>query len=399
MLNSGFLGVAIGLILVYFLLSLLVSGVNEVIEIFWQRRARYLEVGIWELLGPLTSDFYNHHLVQGLKPQKGLARRVPAARPAGRSAIHVLDAGHTKQSNPSYIPSSVFSNVVSDILTVGQLASTTLTSAIAEDDAAPTVSIANAPGFPAAPFGVSIGKESFVVSSIAANGWSLTRTDKSKAMAHPAGETIRIIPSAAPDAATFLAGLEGALGSAALPYSLGQPLQAFLNTANHDVERWRTDVEKWFDDKMERLSGWYKRKTKWILFVIGAVLVVALNADTVVFAQTLWKDATIRASVEQQAQSYATTPPSCSSDSEGSTNDTACVVQVLNDVKALNLPLGWGNGPANPKDLDLWLKGLGLLLSAVALSFGAPFWFDLLNKVTNLRAGAAPPKQASESTK
>ncbi len=55
MLNSSFVGVAIGLILIYFLLSLLVSGISEGLEAFWRRRARYLEVGIWDILGPLTA--------------------------------------------------------------------------------------------------------------------------------------------------------------------------------------------------------------------------------------------------------------------------------------------------------------------------------------------------------
>jgi hypothetical protein len=44
------------------------------------------------------------------------------------------------------------------------------------------------------------------------------------------------------------------------------------------------------------------------------------------------------------------------------------------------LPLGWGH-PV-PRDVVGWLgKLIGWVLSAVAISLGAPFWFDLLKKI------------------
>jgi hypothetical protein len=43
-------------------------------------------------------------------------------------------------------------------------------------------------------------------------------------------------------------------------------------------------------------------------------------------------------------------------------------------------------------------KLLGLLLTAVAVSQGGPFWFDLLSKLTNPRGSGPVPPPAQEKT-
>jgi hypothetical protein len=64
----------------------------------------------------------------------------------------------------------------------------------------------------------------------------------------------------------------------------------------------------------------------------------------------------------------------------------------------LKLPVGWTeeNMPAEPTLGDLGLKGLGILLSAMAASFGAPFWFDVLDKVMNIRGAGKKPAKAED---
>jgi hypothetical protein len=37
------------------------------------------------------------------------------------------------------------------------------------------------------------------------------------------------------------------------------------------------------------------------------------------------------------------------------------------------------------------VKILGLLVTVLAISLGAPFWFDLLNRLVNLRSTGKPP--------
>jgi len=195
---------------------------------------------------------------------------------------------------------------------------------------------------------------------------------------------------AAPDADAVFERLEASLATAELPGSLKGPLVAFLKTSNRDLDRWRSQVEWWFDDKMDRLSGWYKRRTKWILFVIGIVLVGSLNADTVLFARTLWNDATLRQSVTAQAQHIAATPVDCQKESATKDNPAACAAKLLKDVQDLHIPLGWTANRPEKWGWEWVLKVVGLVLTALALSLGAPFWFDLLNKVTNFRATGAP---------
>jgi hypothetical protein len=70
----------------------------------------------------------------------------------------------------------------------------------------------------------------------------------------------------------------------------------------------------------------------------------------------------------------------------------AAVAQVgasIGDLERLGLPLGWSKG-AFPATLDA-AKIFGLLLTALAVSLGAPFWFDVLNKIMSVRAAGRPP--------
>ncbi|AGZ41925.1 hypothetical protein [Actinoplanes friuliensis] len=47
-----------------------------------------------------------------------------------------------------------------------------------------------------------------------------------------------------------------------------------------------------------------------------------------------------------------------------------------------------------PGARDWLLKLLGLVLTAAAAALGAPFWFDLLNRLVNLRSTGKRPDPA-----
>jgi hypothetical protein len=89
----------------------------------------------------------------------------------------------------------------------------------------------------------------------------------------------------------------------------------------------------------------------------------------------------------------------------------------IDDIASLGLPIGWkkNNAPLSwftkPKSVipgyfaahKTWSWGnmivyiLGILMTAVSLSFGAPFWFDLLLKAINIRrAGVKPPSSTDQ---
>jgi hypothetical protein len=167
-------------------------------------------------------------------------------------------------------------------------------------------------------------------------------------------------------------------------------LEALLKDAGGDLDRFRDGVEGWFDATMNRASGWYKRRTQLSLWVIAAAVTLALNADSGQIATALWKDPTLRASVAAQAQKAI---------SDGDTSDLNgggdTLAAKIDHVSQLSLPIGWSTDSADPRWFDsaagFLAKILGLLATIVALSMGAPFWFDLLGKISRVRGGGVQP--------
>jgi hypothetical protein len=164
---------------------------------------------------------------------------------------------------------------------------------------------------------------------------------------------------------------------------LSQALLAVYRSVEGDASKFHHAAEQWFDDAMERVSGWYKRRVQVFLFVIGAVTVLALNADSLAAGRVLWRDDAVRAAVVKKAEAAA----------EGDLKD----VEVEKAVKELDLPLGWdfstGDGATEiPNDaVSILAKLLGLALTIGAIMLGAPFWFDLLSKIMRVRSTGAPP--------
>src|SRR6266487_3223494 len=76
-----------------------------------------------------------------------------------------------------------------------------------------------------------------------------------------------------------------------------QALLALLRDAKGELEPFRRNAEQWFDDSMQRVSGWYRRHVQIVLWVVGALVVVLLNVDTLPIANTLWKDPATRSAV------------------------------------------------------------------------------------------------------
>lgn len=166
-----------------------------------------------------------------------------------------------------------------------------------------------------------------------------------------------------------------------LPADLRKRLEPLVAGPQRDVETLRTNLEAWYDDTMARVSGWYKRKTQIILLVIGAVLVIAVNANTIRIGERLWKDDTVRAAVIAQAQAGA------NAEAERSLGQAADGVEK---VAAVDIPIGW-RGAAAPDGLaGLPLAIAGWVLTLAAISLGAPFWFDTLSRLSRLRSSGKP---------
>lgn len=314
---NGFemLDVLLGVVLVYFLLSLVAASVREGAESILQARAVHLERGIRRLLGEEPADawmqeqVYRHPLVAALmdRPFTPVARRIQA------------------RGYPAYIPARSFAVALLDV--------------------------------------VAHGPE---VYPRGASGWATLE------------ERVAALPNA----------------------HLRRALQVAMDDARGDMGRLRANVEAWFDSAMERVSGGYKRYTQYWLFAIGLTITVALNVNTITIANHLARDDAARAALAARAAAVAQDPAyrALMADTTAAGRDARA---RMDDLASLDLPIGWDREPpATGTDaratLSFWMRRvLGLLLTAFAVTLGAPFWFDVLGKVARIRSTVKPREKAA----
>lgn len=151
----------------------------------------------------------------------------------------------------------------------------------------------------------------------------------------------------------------------------------------------KTALGTWFDDSMSRASGAYKRKAQLMVFIVATVLVVGTNADTVAISKALWVRPELRTAIADQAGKYVAQgmPASASSptDADKALEETnKRLTDTTDELLGLGLPLGWTDDVLRPGE-TIPSKFMGLLLTILACSLGAPFWFDLLGKLVNIR--------------
>ena len=173
-----------------------------------------------------------------------------------------------------------------------------------------------------------------------------------------------------------------------LPVSrLRASLLLLITQAGRRTDLLEHNIEKWFDEVMERASAWYKRKTYTVIFYLSLLVTISLNADTLMISETLWRDSGLRASLVTQAEQLA----------KSGQTDTKQILKVVNaKLENRALPIGWSCSGDIPRcnlnsTSDYFNKILGLLLTAMAVSLGAPFWFDVLNRVVSLRSTGNKP--------
>lgn len=206
-------------------------------------------------------------------------------------------------------------------------------------------------------------------------------------------------------------------------------LKALLSQ-NPTFEDLKAEIEKMFNRAMDRLSGWYKRNAKIWSFVIALLLCFLLNVDTITITKNLWNN---KDKAEQLA-SFAVAAGKYFEKNDSSEVvmksgiDTLAYIKVENKalpttaqvnkaMKTINspdtlhqqqlqtsynilanldVPIGWSKDNIPEKTDNCWmnvglwlLKLLGLLLTTAAVSLGAPYWFDILNKISPLKQAPA----------
>jgi hypothetical protein len=364
------LGVAIGIALVCLLLSIIASHVQEVGVAFTARRAATLEQAIKAMLGDpnLCQKFYEHPLIQNIS--------YPASRFLWIKSQASLNA------RPTYVASKLFSRVLA---------------AVIADVHLPVVNAGTPAAAPALlPAAEGIVREVEVAASSADAGKVLGAEQKTVVAA------AKVLPASAPNFAKLID---------ALPPNT--PLKARLQTIvmgiEHDANTCNLAIEEWYDGTMERVNGLYKRETQWILLGLGMLLAIICNANLFSVTTMLWKSQAARDQVAAVSQLYV-----CPTGSTCSVDDMDRYKQardsVANDLDTL--PMGWklsnakhywsqvldgDTTMATTGDHLRWVAGdwsyklFGWLLTAIAVSLGAPFWFDMLNKIVNMRMNGAKP--------
>ena len=234
-------------------------------------------------------------------------------------------------------------------------------------------------------------------------------------------------PAAA--ATTPLAAIKSSIAS--LPASdTKQSLELLLQHSDDDLVVFQKHVETWFDDAMDRVSGWYKKKSQILTALVAAGITIFANADSVQIARKLFLNPTLRDKIVQEAAAQSKQPQGQSQEAQGLTPQEKADLGELTgwstefksfhrlQATQANKPssqiIAAGNDDSFP-GLDfitqqgvfwpwLWtiVPGhlLGWLLTAIAVSLGAPFWFDTLNKFMNIRsAGTAPNEKGTDKSK
>ena len=174
-------------------------------------------------------------------------------------------------------------------------------------------------------------------------------------------------------------------------------LQSFLQDANGDLGKFRKSLESWFDEMMDRATGWYKRRLQWITFAVGFIIAIGFNVDTFGIVEHLSKDRPAREQLALVATNYVKNHPSGVIDSAMSQRLDSLVVYVDSlykaDISESNEILGLGWGSFEGFLHGITLRGIcGQLVTALAIMLGAPFWFDVLSKIVQLRGSGPKPK-------
>lgn len=196
----------------------------------------------------------------------------------------------------------------------------------------------------------------------------------------------------------------------ALPESQVKNALMTVSQGSASVERFREDLAQWVDRSLKVMGEAYKRKMQTISFWLGVAIAVAFNIDTISLTSRLYNDKDLRERVAASAEAVAKAVPpevfkKCMELTlQAREQQAECKPLVelqgniaRRDAIAVGLPIGWGGWKALGERFANWPWGtpvsiLGWLLTALAISVGAPFWFDLLNRFVNIRHSIRRPE-------
>ncbi len=332
MFGSVVLDVAIGLCLLFLFVSLVCSAIREAIEAVLNTRASDLERGIREMLDDPAGQgaaraLYSHPMVFALFDGSYAPGQLRPHRSLLTGTRSLRMPIRRRGNLPAYIPAGNFARAFLDLVVRGPIGGA----------------------------GSETGEPVTV------------RALSARAQAMPDSRTRRALLSA-------------------------------LDGAEDDLGRVREAIERWFDSCMERVSGWYKRRTQVMLFGIGLLMAGVMNVDAFSVGKALFEDKALRDGAVAQAASLV--PQDAGGVPEQAREGFAALRDELAQIR---FPCGWGDPPpqqlrrpgagGRPGALDpgaVLQMLIGWTVTAFAVTLGAPFWFDMLNRFTVARSTIKP---------
>jgi hypothetical protein len=174
------------------------------------------------------------------------------------------------------------------------------------------------------------------------------------------------------------------------------------------VQAVRLSIERWYNDAMDRVTGWYKRRVRGYLLALGILGALAGNVNSLALAHWLWTSDDARRSLVSTAVDYAKSrrPPEAGSAPgampPGTTTDAAFagrMQQFATDfntatgaMTAYQLPVGWSVRPPEFLNWVAFIQYLvGCLVTGIAISVGSTFWFDALQTLIQIRSTGPRP--------
>lgn len=399
--DNNILLILISLVFIYAVLSILVSIITEWLNYYFKERGIFLKDSIYKMLkDPLNKDygylFYNHVTISGLKS--------------------------APDKNPQYISSRMFAEVLIDII---------------------------------AQQAIHNRKVQVATSKEGAKKYKLEQTE---------------IPTSIIE--RFQMGISEMNTS-----QFTDLMQSFLDKSDNNYDKLKAHIEQWFNDYMDRVSGWYKTKQRKKFLVVGFLVAIFLNVDSLHLLKVLSlddnlknrlvesaektvdnleKDSTMRGNISfiiksvsivkdttmdpKTAPSEITRMQTILKQLDSSSRIKNAIAKkelrqldsAMNMVSELNIPIGWSKTVApwswfqKKKAREINLAALhdsktpgliayltyrnnshsfgnvfkyliGIIISGISLSFGAPFWFELLSKFVNIRRSGKIPETDKSS--
>lgn len=195
---------------------------------------------------------------------------------------------------------------------------------------------------------------------------------------------------------------------------LGQLFGPMFDQANGDIEKFKAQVETHFNAVMDRVSGWYKRRSQFMMFFIGLLLAAVLNVDTIYIARHFLDNPKLVAELVEIGKKIQTNQPSkiettsVKSDSQSAnqpsqpsqdiSNDVADLKKKISDFENLNLPIGWDIITDWKIKIISPIAWIGWFITALAATLGAPFWFDVMAKLFIIRGTGKKPEESSPAS-